>query len=66
MAFRGASETLRRMDAVTVEVYFDEWYAEGAQTEEIEALLSPVGFQRVAFASPFHPDKGDAFYVHGG
>ena len=63
MVLRGATETLRHIEAVNIEVNFTELYRKGAQIEEIDDLLLQAGFRRVAMVSLFHPTWGDAFYI---
>lgn len=59
----GASRTLAAMDAVLVEVNYDELYQGGALVQELDALLEPLGFQRVEETCPYDASWGDALYV---
>jgi FkbM family methyltransferase len=63
IALRGAEELLRVIEAINVEVNFEELYAGCAEIEELDEFLGARGFRRVATASPFHRSWGDAFYV---
>ena len=63
LALRGALRQLRQIQAINVEVNFDELYAGCAQIDELDVFLEAVGFQRVALTSPWHPTWGDALYV---
>jgi len=62
-ALRGATRTLEAIDALTVEINFDELYDGCAQVEDIDTFLGDRGFDRVATMTPFHPTWGDALYV---
>jgi hypothetical protein len=62
-ALRGATRTLEAIDAVTIEINFDELYDGCAQVEDIDTFLGDRGFDRVATMTPFHPTWGDALYV---
>lgn len=62
-ALKGAKRLLAHIDAINVEVNFEELYAGCAQIEEIDDFLLGSGFQRVAITCPFHRSWGDAFYV---
>lgn len=63
LAFTGAKETLRYMDAINSEVNFEELYEGCAMVHEIDKFLSNFGYTRVATVTPYHPSWGDAFYV---
>lgn len=63
MVLEGAPGVLTHMDAVNVEVNFDDLYRGGAQIEDIEARMRQAGFRRVALTCPYHPTWGDALYV---
>lgn len=63
MALRGAEQTLRAIDAVNVEINFDELYEGCAQIEEIDEHLNARGLYRVATTTPYDPSWGDALYV---
>lgn len=60
---RGAEETLKKIDAVNVEVNYEELYEGGAFIWEIDEFLEQRGFERVATTAPFHPTWGDALYA---
>jgi len=63
MAFQGALETLKHIDAINAEINFDELYEGCALADQIDAFLAFFGFQRVATVTPYHPTWGDAFYL---
>ncbi|MEG5135447.1 MULTISPECIES: FkbM family methyltransferase [unclassified Microcoleus] len=63
LAFQGAVETLKYIDAIITEVNREELYEGCALIDQIDDFLSSYGFQRVAMAHPSHPSWGDAFYV---
>ncbi|MCW6052236.1 FkbM family methyltransferase [Lyngbya sp. CCAP 1446/10] len=63
LAFQGAVETLKYIDAIITEVNREELYEGCALIDQIDDFLSSYGFQRVAMANPSHPSWGDAFYV---
>ncbi|MEG4519845.1 MULTISPECIES: FkbM family methyltransferase [unclassified Microcoleus] len=63
LAFQGAVETLKYIDAIITEVNREELYEGCALIDQVDDFLSSYGFQRVAMANPSHPSWGDAFYV---
>ncbi|MDX2145271.1 MAG: FkbM family methyltransferase [Rhodospirillaceae bacterium] len=63
MALTGATETLRHIEAILVEVNFEELYEGNPQIEDIDDFLCGKGFTRMATTCPYHPSWGDAFYV---
>jgi hypothetical protein len=63
MVLKGATEVLRHIEAINVEVNFAELYRDCAQIEDIDDMLKSAGFARVATVSIAHPSWGDAFYV---
>ena len=62
-ALKGARRLLASIEAINVEVNFEELYDGCAQIEDIDQLLSEHGFRRVATSCPFHPSWGDSFYL---
>ncbi len=62
-ALKGARRLLASIEAINVEVNFEELYDGCAQIEDIDQLLSEHGFRRVATSCPFHPSWGDGFYL---
>ena len=65
MALKGGEGLLRHVEAINVEVNFEELYQGCAQIEAIDDFLQRHGFRRVAVTCPFHRSWGDAFYVRG-
>ncbi|MEX2217457.1 MAG: FkbM family methyltransferase [Phycisphaerales bacterium] len=63
LALRGAEAALRSIEAINVEVNFDELYRGAPQIEDIDGFLAARGFARVALTCPFHPTWGDALYT---
>lgn len=63
LALQGASSFLPQLDAVVLEVSFDELYEGCGQVEEIDQIMADAGFARVATASVQHWSWGDALYV---
>jgi FkbM family methyltransferase len=63
LVLKGATQMLRHIHAINIEVNFTELYAGCAQIEDIDDFLWAAGFHRAAMASPFHLSWGDAFYV---
>lgn len=63
LAFQGAVETLRHIDAINTEINFDELYEGCGLADQIDHFLAFFGFQRIATIAPYHPTWGDAFYV---
>jgi FkbM family methyltransferase len=62
-ALKGAQRLLASIEAINVEINFEELYDGCAQIEDIDHLLSEHGFRRVATSCPFHPSWGDGFYL---
>ncbi|MBV8170134.1 MAG: FkbM family methyltransferase [Alphaproteobacteria bacterium] len=62
-ALRGATRTLQSIQAVSVEINFEELYAGCAQVEDIDDFLGELGFDRVSTLTPYHSSWGDALYV---
>jgi FkbM family methyltransferase len=62
-ALRGAARTLEGIEAVSVEINFEELYEGCAQVEDIDDFLGDRGFDRVATLTPYHSSWGDALYV---
>jgi FkbM family methyltransferase len=62
MALQGGRSILPQLDAVVLEVSFDDLYTGCAQVEEIDQFMSGAGFSRVATVSAWHPGWSDAFY----
>ena len=62
-ALRGAARTLEAIEAVLVEINFEELYEGCAQVEDIDDFLGDRGFDRVATLTPYHSSWGDALYV---
>jgi len=63
LALKGAEKTLAHIEAINSEVNFAELYAGGALIGQLETFLGQHGFNRIALARPYHPTRGDAFYV---
>jgi FkbM family methyltransferase len=61
-ALKGATETLKYLDAVYLEVNYCEMYEGCALVEDIDAFLSQYGFKRVAEDHVFN-GWGDALYI---
>jgi FkbM family methyltransferase len=62
-ALRGATRTLETIEAISIEINFDELYEGCAQVEDIDDFLADRGFDRVATLTPYHSTWGDALYV---
>ncbi|MDJ0598324.1 MAG: FkbM family methyltransferase [Crocosphaera sp.] len=63
LAFQGAINTLKHIEAINTEVNYQELYEGCAIIDQIDDFLHNKGFKRVATITPFHPSWGDAFYV---
>ncbi|MGI2902447.1 FkbM family methyltransferase [Tolypothrix sp. VBCCA 56010] len=63
IAFQGAINTLKYIEAINTEVNYRELYEGCAIIYQIDEFLEMHGFKRVATTTPFHPSWGDAFYV---
>ena len=62
-ALHGATRTLEAIEAISVEINFEELYEGCAQVEDIDNFLGDQGFDRVATLTPYHSTWGDALYV---
>lgn len=62
-ALQSGHKTLRHIEAINLEVNFEELYEGCAQIEEIDDFLASMGFRRVAITCPYHSSWGDAFYI---
>ncbi|MBI3515760.1 MAG: FkbM family methyltransferase [Proteobacteria bacterium] len=65
-ALRGAVKALEAIEAVSIEINFEELYEGCAQVEDIDNFLGDRGFDRVATLTPYHSSWGDALYVRRG
>ncbi len=63
LALQGATNTLRYVEGINIEVNFEELYEGCALIDEIDDFLTKQGFKRVSTVSPYHPSWGDAFYI---
>ena len=63
LALKGALLTLKGIDAINIEVNFEELYEGCALFEEVNGFLGSQGFCRASISTPHHPTWGDAFYV---
>ena len=63
LALRGASNALKFVEGINIEVNYEEIYQGCPLIDDIDEFLEKVGFQRVATTTPYHPSWGDAFYV---
>ncbi len=63
LALKGAHNLLVYIDALNIEVNFEELYEGCPLIDEIDAFLDGYGFKRVVTKTPYHPSWGDAFYV---
>jgi len=63
MAFQGATEQLKYIDAINSEVNYEQLYEGCALIDQIDDFLEGYGFVRRATTSPYHPSWGDGFYV---
>ncbi|MEG4582628.1 FkbM family methyltransferase [Microcoleus sp. MON1_C5] len=66
LAFQGATNTLKYIDAINAEVNYQELYEGGGLIAQVDEFLRLYGFERVAITTPYHPSWGDAFYVKTG
>jgi len=62
LALRGATESLRVLDALSLEINFDELYAGAPHVSELDAFLRERGFTRTDSVSS-HNSWGDGFWV---
>jgi FkbM family methyltransferase len=63
LALKGATETLRHIDAINTEVNYEELYEGCALIDQVDEFLERHGFERKATTTPYHPWWGDAFYT---
>jgi len=63
LAFRGATNLLKHIEAINTEVNYQELYENCALIHQIDEFLESHGFERVATTTPYHPSWGDAFYI---
>lgn len=63
MAFQGATDTLKYIDAINTEVNYEELYEGCALIDQLDEFLESYGFERKATTSPYHRSWGDGFYV---
>ncbi|WP_299190703.1 FkbM family methyltransferase [uncultured Litoreibacter sp.] len=63
MALRGATETLKHIDAIQTEINYDELYEGCPHISDLDAFLYPLGFLRIKTMTPYDKGWGDAVYV---
>lgn len=63
MALRGGTETLSHVDAIQLEVNYDELYEGCPSIWDLDMFLESHGFIRHKTDTPFHRTWGDALYV---
>ncbi len=63
LALRGASNVLKFVDGINIEVNYEEIYQGCPLIDDLDEFLERVGFQRVATTTPYDPSWGDAFYA---
>jgi len=63
MALRGAVSTLSHIDAIQLEVNYEELYEGCPNIWELDSFLADHGFIRYKTDTPFHRSWGDALYV---
>jgi len=63
MAFQGATDTLKYIDAINTEVNYEELYEGCALIDQLDGFLEDYGFERKATTTPYHRSWGDGFYV---
>lgn len=63
LAFEGAQNTLKYIEAINTEINYEELYAGCALIDEIDNFLDDRNFKRIATTTPYHPSWGDAFYI---
>ncbi|NMF58274.1 FkbM family methyltransferase [Pseudanabaena yagii] len=63
LALEGAKQTLNFIDAINIEVNYDELYEGCSLVHELDKLLDTYGFERIITTSPYHRSWGDAFYI---
>jgi FkbM family methyltransferase len=62
-ALSGAAALLTHIEAINLEVNFEELYQGCAQVDVLDDFLAARGFRRVATTCPYHISWGDGFYV---
>ena len=63
LALKGATNTLKHIQAINTEVEYKELYEGAALIDQLDEFLDYHGFERVATTTPYHPSWGDAFYM---
>lgn len=63
IALRGATNTLKHIEAINSEINFRELYEECALSHELDTFLYGFDFLQVDSVCPYDPSWGDAFYV---
>lgn len=63
LAFKGAVNTLKHIEAINTEVNFEELYEGCALVEQIDHFLGIHGFKRIVTNRKYHPSWGDAVYI---
>lgn len=63
MALRGATEVLKKIEAIQTEINYDELYDGCPHISDLDAFLEPHGFLRIKTVTPYAKDWGDAVYV---
>jgi FkbM family methyltransferase len=66
LAFQGATDSLKNIQAMNIEINYAELYENCVQEPELSEFLSINGFVKKEETRPFHPTWGDAFYVREG
>lgn len=62
LAFQGATDVLKHMEAINTEVNFAELYEGCALVDQVDDYLGSFGFRRM-MTTLYHPSFGDAFYI---
>ena len=63
MALRGATETLKHIDAIQTEINYEELYEGCPHISDLDEFLMPFGFSRIKTVTPYNKGWGDAVYV---
>ncbi|BCS55957.1 hypothetical protein GSbR_13200 [Geobacter sp. SVR] len=63
LALKGATNTLKHIDAINTEVNYEELYEGCVFIDELDRYLDTFGFERKATTTPHHPSWGDALFV---
>jgi FkbM family methyltransferase len=63
LAFQGATNLLKYIEAINTEVNYEELYEGCALIHQIDEFLNIHGFERISTVTPYHPSWGDAFYI---